>query len=676
MSIKLAHWDNSKAKQEVSRRFKQAKEARRGLEDQWSRNEAATYGSGFSDANYAMDMNMEDLDDLGSPEQVNVAYTFKNLRFLHSQMSANPPSVAMRPSSSDQEDVRKADAADRVVRYMIRKYSMQENIDQLTLSALLYGTAALKTAWDPTKGDILEFNEETGELTTEGDIDITIPHTRNLFVDPDARTIPQIKWVIERIYMDYDEAVARWPEHEEKLKKVRIERDSPNPAQGGTGALGKEEHWNSVELLEYWETGLPSNSYMGRYCLTLADGEVLDKCRPSPFRFPQAGATAKLRTSDLADEVIESRIKRLPQVASLPYHFLTNIDVPNSIWGKSEIEFVAPLQQVLAQIDSAYLDNIRTHGVARLVVNEASDVDLDLTNSPLDVVKVGGTQAPYFMEVPNLMPEMTSTRNNMITGINDVYGVNESMFGQQSREQAAAAMQYATNQGNMIRRRVFNKYVLAVESIYKALLNLARKHWDTERTIQVLGKEKAFEALSLSGTDIDGGYDVVGEYGVTLSLDPISRRQEIMQLQPLFEKAGIPSRMSMKMLKLNELEGLHDKLTTAEDRQREIFEEQSATGRLIPPEPMMDHENMIAWALDYFMSAEFKYMEPAARDLCREHIKARIALAAQEKSGGTSAQPAAPGPAGAVDLAAGPPAAPSAEQPATVEMATPPIVNQ
>ena len=43
--------------------------------------------------------------------------------------------------------------------------------------------------------------------------------------------------------------------------------------------------------------------------------------------------------------------------------------------------------------------------------------------------------------------------------------VNESMFGQSSRETAGFTMQYATNQGNVIRRRLFNKYVLLTEAV-------------------------------------------------------------------------------------------------------------------------------------------------------------------------------------------------------------------
>lgn len=645
MALRLKHWSDTEASKEITRRYKAAQSARKRLEDQWNRNEQAVYGFSAGNSTVVMDAlgSTDDIDGQDTPD-ISVAYTFKNFRFIHSQLSSNPPSVAMRPTSSDQADGRKADAADRSVRHMIRQYTMQEKTDIYTMYALLYGTAAMKTVWDSTKGDILEFDEKKQEILMEGDMSIIPVHTRNLFLDPDAHTIPDLKWVIERVYVDYDEAVSRWPGKEEKLKAVKIERGDLTARQSG---MSNEDHYNSIELLEYWETGLPTNGYMGRFCILLGDGTILESCKPSPFRFTKAGTVSKLmQDTELPEEVIEERKKRLPQMASLPYHILTDIDVPNTIWGKSFLEYAAPLQEVLAQIDSAYIDNIRANGVARMVISEDAEVNLDMSNSPWDVTRVSKNQAPYFMEVPNLMPEMGSSRQNMIEGINEVSGVNESMFGQQSREQSGASMQYATNQGNMIRRRLFNKYVLAVESIYKAMLNLARKHWTIERTVLVLGEEKAFEALALKGTDLDGGYDVVGEYGVTLSLDPVTRRQEIMQMQPMFEKAGIPPRMSLRMMKLNDLNGLFDKPQMAEDRQREIFEEQIATGRLIEPEEFQDHENMMAWALDYFMTAEFKYLSDEEKELCKEHFRKRKTLAAQEMSGGLSGQPQPPGPAG------------------------------
>lgn len=645
MATKLITWDKDKTTKEVQKRYRNATEARKPLENRWLTNESTLYairgsiGPAMSSLENVFQYGMPGVD--GSSADVNVAYTFKNLRFIHAQMSANPPTVAMRPATSDQDDHRKADAADRIIRWAIRHFSMQERVDQLSLNTLVYGTGFIKAVWDSTKGDIIKFDEENDEIELEGDITVSIPHTWNMFVDPDAKSWDECKWLIERIYMDYDEACARWPERKDELKMAKTEK-ATNATDSSRTSYTEEPKYNSVELLEYWETGLPTNGYMGRYCITTADGSVIEPVRPSPHRFKRAGAVSKIDQSDIPDEVKEARIRALPEQATLPYAILTDIDVPNYLWGRSFVEYTSLIQENLNRLDSAVLDNIQAHGVARMIIPESAEINDDsLSNSPWDVTKITGNQPPFYMQPPQMMPDMTTARQNYIQGINDISGVNESMFGQQSREQSGASMQYATNQGNMIRRRLFNKYALAVETIYKNMLNLIRKHWSIPRTIHVLGKEKALEAVDIKGADIDGGFDVVGEYGVTLSLDPVNRREEILTMQPLFEKAGVPARSTMKLLKLNELEGMFDRLDLAENRQKEIFDEMVATGRYLQPEDLMDHENMIAWALDYFMTQEFTVLDPEIKQLLKQHIRDRGQLAATEKSGGASPQAAA-----------------------------------
>ena len=652
MSIKVTAWNNETASRTIMRRYQDASAQRQPFEQRWLKNEQAVYSTSTLASMNFMTTSLEASYNTAMPgvdqsgADMNAAYTFKNLRFLHAQMSANPPSVVMRPTSSDQDDHRRADAADRVVRWAIRHYEMQEKVDQWSLHGLLYGTGIVKTVWDSTKGDIIEWNEKEGEVKLEGDISITVPFTWNIFLDPDARTWKDVKWVIERFYMDYDEALARWPDKEEVLKAAKVTRDSAIQHAATRQSNLSHDRFNSVELLEFWETGLPTNGYLGRYCLLTSGGGIVESCRPSPFRFRQPGAGRRLQDSGLPDDVVEERIKKTPEQAQLPFHILTDIDVPNVVWGRSAVEYASSLQDSLARLDTAVMDNIQAHGVARMVVPDTSEVEKNISNSPWDVLKIAGNQPPYFVEVPQLMPEMTSTRVNIIQGINDVMGVNDAMFGVQKRETSGTSMNYATNQGNMIRRRIFNKYVLGVESIYKAILKLVCRHWPVARTIYVLGKENAMEAVDLKGTDIDGGYDVVGEYGVSLSLDPMSRREEILTLQPLFEKAGVPTRTSLKLLKLNELEGMYDRLALAENRQREVFEEMIATGRYIPPEDLLDHENMISWALEYFMTSEFHYLDPQLKELCKQHIRERVQLAAQEKAMLTGGAPtgATPGP--------------------------------
>jgi hypothetical protein len=651
MSIKVTAWNDELASRNIMRRYQDAQAQRQPFEQRWLKNEQAVYStSTLASMNFmttsleaSYNSAMPGIDQSGA--DLNAAYTFKNLRFLHAQMSANPPSVVMRPTSSDQDDHRRADAADRVVRWAIRHYDMQEKVDQLSLHALVYGTGVVKTVWDSALGDIVEWNDKDGTVKLEGDINISVPFTWNVFLDPDARTWKDVKWVIERVYMDYDEAIARWPDKEEELKAAKVTRDGSIQHAATRQSNLAHDRFNSVELLEYWEIGLPTNGYLGRYCLTSSGGGVIESCRPSPFRFRHPGAARRVQDSGLPDDVVEEKLKRTPEQAGLPYHILTDIDVPNVVWGRSAVEYAAQLQDNLARLDTAVMDNIQAHGVARMILPESAEAQVNISNSPWDVMKISGNQPPYYMEVPQLMPEMTATRVNLIQGINDVMGVNDAMFGVQKRETSGTSMNYATNQGNMIRRRIFNKYVLVVESIYKAILKLVCKHWPVNRTIYVLGKEHALEAVDLKGSDIDGGYDVVGEYGVSLSLDPMSRREEILTLQPLFEKAGVPTRTSLKLLKLNELEGMYDRLALAENRQKEIFDEMIATGRYIAPEDLLDHENMISWALEYFMTQEFQSLEQQLKELCKQHIRDRVQLAAQEKAALAGPQPGAtPGP--------------------------------
>jgi hypothetical protein len=215
----------------------------------------------------------------------------------------------------------------------------------------------------------------------------------------------------------------------------------------------------------------------------------------------------------------------------------------------------------------------------------------------------------------------------------------------------------------MIRRRLFNKYVLFVESIYKRYLQIIQKHWEIPRTIHVLGKENAFEAVDIKGADISGGYDLVVEYGASLSLDPTTRREEIMTLMPIFEKAGIETSEVLGMLKLNELANLYDLNDLARDRQREIFEEMIATGMYIAPEELQAHREMLAFAYRYLMTVEYKYLKEEQKVLITRHVKEREAMAAQEQA--SAAAQGAPGPAPAGPAGA-PPPVPGPEAPMDV----------
>lgn len=616
----LITWTPQEAKKILQQRLADSMDARKVMEARWRNNEKTIYGT----TGESLDGSSSGSEYMGgggdggefSNDTIGINYAFKNFRFVHSQLSANPPTVIPRPTSNDPEDRRKADAADRLIRHAMREYKLQEVVDRTTLVTLLYGTGITKTVWNTDKGEILDIDEETGEMTMDGEFEITVPDIWSMYIDPNATCPEEITYMFEKITLDWEEAKFRFPDKVEILTQYRQQQEESGNTGSGYDSAIRGKKYDVVELYEYWETGLPRNGLLGKFCICTANGDLITEIMENPERFALTSKSGK-------------RSKNVMK-AVLPYQILTDLDMPQKVWGKSVVDYTSRLQDTLNKIDTLTLDNMKAHGVARIILPEGSEIaDDSITNSPWDIIKITGTQPPHFMApmpTPQIIPDLMARYK---AGIDDMAGVNESMFGQQSRETSGFSMQYATDQGNMMRRRLFNKYVLFVESIYKSYLRVVQKHWDIPRTISVLGKEKAFESMDIKGADIDNGFDLVVEYGASLSLDPTSRREEILTYMPLFEKAGVESREILKMLKLNELGGLYDTLELASDRQREIFETMTATGMYITPEDLQDHKNMLTFSYYFLMTTEFKYLTEDEKDLIKRHVREREALAAQ-----------------------------------------------
>lgn len=637
-TIKIQQWQSKGfATKILKRRLLEAMEKYVPYVKQWETNVRTIYGTELRlEAGASFQSHVEALQIRGeSTEDVAINYAFKHLRLIHAQMSANPPSVIARPTSSDSDDKRKADAADRLIRHLMRQLCLSERFDTATLQTCILGTGVIKTFWNGLGGDIADYDEETGEVSMEGAIDVSIPSMFDVFVDPSAKTLSEIRYVFERLWIPLEDAISRWPEHADLLKGMLRAHNERQIKERAT------ESFDRVELFEYWEKGLPQNAMLGRFAICDRNGTIIEEPRANPFRFSPA-TTASEKTKKLKLEEAGRAYKAPPPTAFLPYHFLTDVDVIGCPLGKSFVEYEANIQECINKMDSTQLENIKAHGISRLVLPESAEIaDDSITNSAWDYVKITGNQPPFFVSPPAQFPDATDLRAKLQTGGDDMAGVNDAMYGNMKRETSGFTMQYSTNQGNMVRRRLFNKYTATVEAVYKALVNLVIKHWDESHTVSVLGAERSFETVDLRGADVNGGFDLVVEYGASLSLDPQSRREEIMALMPLFEKSGMDTKSLLGMLKLNELEGMYDIMELAGERQREIFEEMLASGRYIEPRELSEHAGMLAWAYRYLMTAEFKYLDENMKQLIETHIKAREKLVADQAA---PKMPAAPGP--------------------------------
>lgn len=616
--MKVESWDLDKWKEMLLLRFNAARKYRSILETTWENNEnildtTGVHTKGISISfDSSLDIGNEDVDTFGL--NIGVNYSFKFLRFLHSQLSANTAVVVAKPTSPDQGDLRKADAADRIIRHAYREEEIQETIDQANLEMLRLGSGWIKTLWNADGGEIFDFNKETSKVDMDGTIELYSPQTRDMWIDSDATRKKDIRFLFERKMVPLEVAEATFPGNEGILRSSIREREIVRNFQE------KIEGEPSVEILEYYEKGSPINGGAGRHCYFLESGDILGEPGVNPH-----------------------------WNAQLPYHLITFIDATNQVYGKSVVEYASPLQDALNRLDSSIIDSVAAHGVPKFLINSESEIpDEAVSNSNLDYIEWSGDREPTYMTPAQLMGDVWKFRESLVTAIQDTFGINDAMLGIQRREQSAVSQQTSIESGLAIHARLLFKSKQFNVDMYRHYLGLVRDKWTSKRKILVLGKGKAFESIYLSGAEIAGGFDIIAEPGQSLPVDPNMRREVIMLLAPILEKAGMSMKTILSHMKLNDLEGMHDRLEMSAERQSEEFDSMIAAFRAgtpiyIPPEELQEHAGRLEWCYDYLESPEFKYLPSDLKVILRKQIIERKEMAARLIAPAETAVPITPG---------------------------------
>jgi len=612
---------------------KEKKEAR------WKENENRLFGMGTHEKVNMISYNsLEEVYQASGSgevtESISIPKVAQNLRFLHSQMSANPVSAMASPTSNELSDRRSTEAAQDLINYGEDEYDFQEYVDLTSLSTLTYGSGIIKSYHDPYAGKLLTHNTKTDEIVMTGDYKLRPRLIWNLWFDTDAEVQADIGWAFERITMTFGQAINIWPTKRESLMQSMVDKhEHPQEISGFVPNDTDNPDDMIVEVYEYTERGLPENGMAGRNCYILRDGEPLDKMRSNPH--PNA---------------------------VLPYYILTDIDDPNSFYGLTTVDYAIGLAKIIDSLDNMILDNVELHGSIKLVVFGNADTnEEDLSDDPVDIIHVNVTpaHAPYQLKPASVSSDIYSLRAQMVEAIDGIMGVNELLQGQINRELSGFASQTAINAANMVRHRLFNKYKKLVQFVYTNYLENVKKYWKVSRRLEVAGKEDVITVKYLSAADISGGYSLKISYGESFSKDPERRREEILQGKDLFVEAGISPKAILRYMKYNEVDNLVDIPEIARNRQLEIFERAiehyDRTGNIViePASKMRKayHTEMAEAGLEYTMTRDFLDLDRQLQEAIYEHIDQREQMEAQ-----TATAPAQGAPSGAPPEAGAPPA--------------------
>jgi hypothetical protein len=616
-----------------------AKQARMVLEGEWQSNEITIYDigeeggairyGGQTDSVGFVDADTTE-DQKGGVEFMAINLISRNKQLIHSQLCSNPPAVMTSPVSNEEEDRLSAIAGEQACTYARDRYSLIDTVALATNSVFDYGTGFIKNIYDGALGDIGPIQDSPDTLTMEGDNSYSIPRVWDMYLDPNAVSTNTIKWLFEDMYVTLDEAVMMFgDEHIEKLKKeVQEVVNTDAQTSDNSESMLFNTKYNVIKICEYWETGLPENCYQGRHGYCLDDGYILQPLGPSPCKFK-----VKPNTPNSAYR------------ARLPYSILTYIDIPNSPWGRSPTAYTSRQQEMLNNCISVMISNAEVNGTPKVLLPKMSVDKENVTNNPADIWEYNVTEGvpPYIIQSANVAQDISNLIGMLERFINDGWGVNDAMFGKQQRETSALLMQLSTMQGNLIRQRLFDKYILFVKDIYELQLQYCIEYWDTNRIIKIVGKDNIAYARKLKGADLVGGYSIIVEYGQSFALDPITRGEQILKFSELFLQSGMQPRDLVKKLRLSELRNTYDEFKKADDKGMEIVERIKATGIQVPiSSKYQDHIGIIGYLTKYTMENEFELLDENIRELINQHIDMRYEVQVQNTTAQAATQPQPP----------------------------------
>ena len=444
---------------------------------------------------------------------VNIA--FATINVIGPSVSVNHPKITVNAKKYDDAD--RAVVTEAIVNYWWRHYDCQRDFRRAVKDMLIVGHGWLKTGYrfvERTEGEY-EFTDELASTAPESisESEIRITEDRpfverispfDVFVDPDATSMHDIRWIAQRIRRPLSEV--------KKDKRYNsAARQEASPSHYSKWKIDDrrktrttyEEQDGYVEIWEYYD---------------------IDKNKMSVF-------------CDGGDKFLVSPID-IPFAFGHPFVMLRNYDVPDHFYPMGELEAIEPLQLELNETRTQMMNHRKRFSRKWLYKESAFDSDgrsaleSDEDNVMVPVVsedQLGNVVAP--MPAVISPPEFYNQSSLISSDIDRVSGVSEYMRGAlpEIRRTAteAAIAQDAANARASDKLAVIER---TIADCARRLVMLAQQYMTGEQVIRIVGESAVPAWLNFDRDYVTGEFDFDVEGGSTAPVNESFRRQMALQV--------------------------------------------------------------------------------------------------------------------------------------------------
>lgn len=459
-------------------------------------------------------------DDVVDEDRLLVNISFSTVNVIAPAVAVNYPKIAV--NARKPEDGPKAIITEAVINYWWKHYEVRPEFRRAVKDFLVLGHGWLKCGYryieeedseKETSSQVEESSEEAVNYTDYDDItSITIvtedrPFVErvspfDIFIDPDATSMSDARWIAQRIRRPLEEVKA-------DKRYAKVARDNLNATSWGMDLndagrrIPEDREAGYVEIWEFYD--IP-----GKTLSVFAEG---------------------------CDHFLVKPIK-MPYAFGHPYVMIRNYDVPDHFYPIGDLEAIEPLQRELNATRTQMMNHRKRYSRKYLYKESAFDADgrsaleSDYDNVMVPVASdenLGNVVAPF----PAVMtpPEFYSQSGTIENDIQMVSGVSEYLRGSlpEIRRTAteAAIIQDASN------ARAADKLATiegAIAEVASRLVALSQQFMTGEQVARIVGKNGEPTWITFDADYIAGEFDYEIEAGSTAPSNESFRRQMALQM--------------------------------------------------------------------------------------------------------------------------------------------------
>jgi len=555
-----------------------------GYLDKLKRAYAAYHGAYYSDTGNGHQITFG--GEQGELVQLPVNHYANIAQHMIVMTCANRPAMECRASNTDYKSQAQTMLAKNILEYYLREKRLEIYLKKSVEMAVTLGAGFLMMEWDDTKGELVDYIEETKTKIYEGDLVFTNLSPFDVVMDS-SKESQDHDWVLVRIWKNKYDLAAKYPELKDKILAMPTKSDLNKFRLSVTNLTDQTD---DVQVLLFFHKRTDCMQD-GRYMMFLSEDIILQDL-PMPYRI-------------------------------LPVFRVAPRDILGTPFGYTQMFDLLPLQEMLNSLYSAGASNLNAFGVQNVLVPRGCDIAINQLVGGLNVIEYNAQAGakPEALQICQSPAELYKMVQMLETVMETISGINSVARGNpEASLKSGTALALVQSMALQFMSGLQQAYVELIENVGTAMIKILQDFAHTPRLVAIAGRSNRTYMKEFSSKDISNITRVIVNVGNPMAQTTAGR---VQMAQELIQYSSITPKQYISLLHTGNLDELteqieHDNLLMRAEN------EALQNGMDVIVSPIDKHSEHIDYHSAVLADPDFRLNNPELVERVNNHIQEHI----------------------------------------------------